>query len=91
MVFSEDVKSVFERSGEEISGSEILLCGRSRAVISGHRGLAFLSPDAVTVRLRKGRVTLVGKDLRVMKASPAEIYVYGKINALEYPSEEAEG
>lgn len=56
-------------------------------MISGHKGLAFLSPSEITVRLADGRVTLLGESLRVLKASPSEIYIGGRIRSVLYPAE----
>ena len=86
MAFSEDIKKVFHKGSEEISGAEISLLGRSLVVISGHKGLSSLCENEVVVRLKGGRVRVVGENLRVEKVSPAEVYLCGKIAGVEFPA-----
>ncbi|HAE89317.1 MAG TPA: hypothetical protein DCG79_05605 [Clostridiales bacterium] len=79
MAFCEDVKRIF---GEDF-GAEVLL-GFSGAVVSGHKGLSLISDEEVVVRLKKGGVRIAGECLCVKKASPTEIFVAGRVRAVEF-------
>ena len=89
MVYSEDVKKFFRRECEYVGSSEISISGFSRLVIAGHRGVILLSGDEVVVRLRGGRIRVTGRDLRLDKASPSEIFLEGRIFSVEFPSDSA--
>ena len=89
MAFHEDIKRVFRAEEKAGSGSEIYLLDRSKVVISGHRGLSFLSPERIVVRLRAGVLELMGESLAARQVSPTEIYVEGKILTLSFPGEGA--
>ena len=83
MVYSEDVKRIFRERGEELVGCEVSLLGNTALVISGHRGLCSLSPEEIVVRRKRYTLRVTGSDLRLEKASPAELYVSGVIRAIE--------
>ena len=80
MAFCEDVKRIF---GEDF-GYEVSLFGFSGAVVSGHKGLSSISAEEVVVRLKKGGVRIAGECLCVKKASPTEVYVTGRVRAVEF-------
>ena len=82
MAYLEDIKRIFgsERAGE----CEVLLSGRSVLVISGHKGLSSLSDEEIVVRTKKASLRISGADLRLVQASPAEVYIAGKIRSVEY-------
>ena len=84
MAYPEDIKRIFGEKAEKFGGCEISLLGTSALVVSGHKGLAFLSPVEIVVRRKKGTVRIVGCDLRLDKASPLELYISGVIRAVEY-------
>ena len=87
MAFSEDVKKVFHRTDGQVGGSEICLSDRSFVVISGHKGLLSLSDGEIVIRLKNGRVSIVGEGLSARRASPTEIYVEGRIDSISFPNE----
>ena len=92
MAYLEDLKGIFgEREGGFLH-SEVSLYGSSALVISGHRGLSFLSQEEIVVRRKKGSIRVVGRALRVEKAGPDELYVTGDIRSVEFvdPSEVTE-
>ena len=90
MVYGEDVKRIFRERGEKLVGCEISLFGSSALVISGHRGLSAISPEEIIVRRKGGNVRISGRDLRLEKASPSELYVAGEICAVVYTGPLAE-
>ena len=83
---------MFREKGAEIVGSEISLFGDAALVISGHKGLSAISPEEIVVRRKRGSVRVTGESLRLEKASPLELYVAGRIHAVEFvvPISEAE-
>ena len=90
MVFFEDADQVFSATKEWAGGWEISLLGGERTVISGHKGLSSFSSQEVIVRLKRGRAVIRGEELRIAKASPSEIFLYGKILSIEFPSASVE-
>ncbi len=88
MVFSEDVKRVFKDRAQAACGCEVTLSG-GHLVVSGHKGLAALSPEEVVVRLKKGVLKVTGASLSVLRASPFEIYLSGVVRSLEFPEVDA--
>ncbi|MBO7389867.1 MAG: YabP/YqfC family sporulation protein [Clostridia bacterium] len=82
MAYLEDIKRIFgsEKTGE----CEVLLSGTSALVISGHRGLSSLSEGEIVVRRKRGSLRVAGRALRLLQASPAELYIAGEIRAVEY-------
>ena len=82
MAYLEDIKRIFgsEKKGE----CEVLLSGTSALVISGHRGLSSLSEGEIVVRRKRGSLRVAGRALRLLQASPAELYIAGEIRAVEY-------
>ena len=87
MAYSEDVGKVFHRKREALGRSEILLYDRRLVVISGHKGLISLSGGEIVIRLPAGRLVVTGDGLFARKASPSEIYVEGRIDAVTFPGE----
>ena len=64
---------------------EVRLFDGSLVAVSGHRGLALLTPTEIVVKVRRGRVRIYGESLRLVEASSTELYVSGKIVGVEYP------
>jgi len=85
MVYVEDIKRIFGEKAEKIGACEVALFGTSALVVSGHKGISAVSPTEIVVRLKQGLVRVIGDALRLVKASPSELYVSGKIRAVEYP------
>ena len=81
MAYMDDIKRIF--GSERVGDCEVLLTGSSALVISGHKGLSSLSDEEIVVRRKKGCIRVVGRALRLLQGSPAELYIAGDIRSVE--------
>ena len=87
MAYSEDLKRIFGEREGGFASCELSLYGTSALVVAGHKGLSFLSSEEIVVRRKRGSIRIKGEGLALKKASPSEIYIAGKIVAVEYVGE----
>ena len=86
MVFGEDLQRVFGRAKQSFGATEVSVFGIAALVVSGHKGLVSISEEEIVVRLKEGVLKVTGCSLSVKKASPNEIFIIGRIGAVEYPA-----
>lgn len=58
--------------------------GSGAAVVSGIKGVLFISQEEVRVRLRSGTVSLFGEELVVEEIGGGDIYVRGRLKEVRF-------
>ena len=70
---------------EALPGAErVTVQGRGCAVVENHRGVLGYDPGMVEVRLLRGRVRILGRELVIRAMDTRTLIVTGQIAAVEY-------
>lgn len=80
MSYIDDLKT--KLNIDKIAGYRLSLIAGKGIIIEGHKGLYHLSEDEVKIRIRKGSITILGKDLTIKEISSTEIYILGSIEGI---------
>ncbi len=60
-------------------GLKITVCDLNGVLVEGHRGVIVYSPDNLILRIKEGRLIILGKSLAIMEITADELYIRGKI------------
>ena len=78
MAFLEDGGKIFSKD------LPVQFVGEEGVVINCHGGLKTLSEERIVVCLGKKAMAICGSNLKVVYATPYEIYVAGKVRGVEF-------
>lgn len=59
------------------------LCGDKRVLIENHAGIIEYGPERISVRVRYGVVSVIGKSLRLCKMQSQQLVIFGRIDRIE--------
>ncbi len=64
-------------------GYRVTLINGGELLVEGHKGITEYEEDSLSVRVRGGRLVLVGEDLNVKEINEQELLVVGKVARIE--------
>lgn len=60
-------------------GLKITVCDCNGVLVEGHKGVINYSQDSLVLRIKEGRLKILGKNLAIMEITADEVYIRGKI------------
>lgn len=82
--FFEDISKLVGLDEKEYVGGYKIINFDGRAVyIEGYRSLMSISKEEVVLKLKKGRLKVIGKDIVIKDLNEGVLVVYGKITSVE--------
>jgi sporulation protein YqfC len=60
------------------------MIGNMQLYVENHRGVLHFSDDLLTLKLSKGKLEVIGKQLVIRAILPEEVFIEGFINDLKY-------
>lgn len=76
--FLEEIKKK-SRKGGIIDDYNILIVSGKLVYIEGHKGLTIISPDLIALKIKGGRVELVGTGLSISELTENTLLIEGNI------------
>lgn len=60
-------------------GLKITVCDLNGILVEGHKGVIIYSADSLVLRIKEGRLKILGKNLAIMEITADDVYIRGKI------------
>ncbi len=68
---------------DQTVGVKITVCDLCGVLVEGHKGLLGCSAEEISLRVKKKKLVIRGKNLLLLEITPDEAYIKGKIFAFE--------
>lgn len=81
--FFDDLKKEFKFQPNALMAFNLVMVSNSLIYLEGHKGLLKLSDDNVCVRVKKGVVCVLGKNLKIAEMTQKTIAISGEISKIE--------
>ncbi len=81
--FFDDLKKEFKLQPSVFSAFNLVMVSTSLVYLEGHKGLLKLSDENVTLRVKKGVVCIMGKNLKISEMTQKTIAISGEISKVE--------
>lgn len=81
--FFDDLKKEFKLQSNGFSAFNLVMVSTNLVYLEGHKGLLKLSEENITLRVKKGVVCILGKDLKISEMTQKTIAICGEISKVE--------
>ena len=84
MSFSGQLAERLELPGEALGELKLSVTGDCRALVENHRGLLTCTEERISLRTRRGILSLTGAELRIEAMNEGELLLAGRLSRVEW-------
>ena len=82
--FFDEIKNKIRSAKEDVFDNFNIVNLSGKVVyVEGHMGLVQLSKEKIVFKVKRGQISVEGRDLKIPEISENTLYIYGQIDRME--------